>query len=164
MMIPTQLYFEPNQGKRIMTAYRKKKGCRIRARKGAAHRYHRGEMLLTPTQHTRYQNTANGETVSLPFTHEHLVKNMKHRGGFLPLIAAALAPVIGGIAGGLIEREIAGSGIYKSKSKKKKKKKKAGSGMYLSPYYKRIVGSGMYLNPYLKKGSGMYLNPFHLHK
>ena len=162
MMIPTQLYFEPNQGKRIMTAYRKKKGCRIRARKGAAHRYHRGEMLLTPTQHTRYQNTANGETVSLPFTHEHLVKNMKHKGGFLHLIAAALAPVIGGIAGGLIEREIAGSGIYRKKSKKKKST--TGSGMYLSPYYNKIVGSGMYLNPYHKKGSWMYLNPFQLRK
>ena len=51
---------------------------------------------------------------------------------FLPLLAAALAPIIGGVAGGLIEKEIAGSGIYS-----KKKKKKSGSGMYLNPFSER---------------------------
>ena len=76
---------------------------------------------------------------------------MKHKGGFLPLIAAALAPVIGGVAGGLIEREIAGSGIYKKKKKTSSKKRKSkGSGMYLNPYTKKS-GRGMYLNPYIKR-------------
>ena len=88
------------------------------------------------------------------------------------MIMAALAPGLGGVAGGLIEREIAGSGIYKKKKQQQKKKKKKrkpspkgesvqGSGMYLNPYYKR-GGSGMYLNPYYKKtaGSGMYLTPY----
>ena len=55
---------------------------------------------------------------------------MKHKGGFLPLLAAALAPIIGGVAGGLIEKEIAGSGIYSNK-------KKSGSGMYLNPFMGR---------------------------
>ena len=59
---------------------------------------------------------------------------MKHKGGFLPLLAAALAPVIGGVVGGLIEKEIAGSGIYHKKRRRKKKDKKRGSGMYLNPY------------------------------
>ncbi len=59
---------------------------------------------------------------------------MKYKGGFLPLIAAALASIIGGIAGGFIERGIAGKGIYA----KKKKKKKAG-GLYLNPYSKKTV-------------------------
>ena len=81
--------------------------------------------------------------MNIGFKHEHLVENMKHKGGFLPLLAAAIAPIIGGVAGGLIEKEIAGSGIYK---------KKKGTGMYLNPY----KGSGMYLNPY-KKGKGVYM-------
>ena len=169
MMIPTQMYIEPNQEKRIMTAFRKRKGCRVNVRKGAARgNFHRGEMLLTPSQWKKYQAAANGERMALPFQHGHLVQNMKHKGGFLPLIAAALAPIIGGVAGGFIEREIAGSGIYKKKPKQKKKatsKRKSvqGSGMYLNPYYKsKSGGSGMYLNPYYKKsaGSGMYLTPY----
>ena len=135
MMIPTKLYVEPNQEKRIMTAFRKKKGCQIKAKKQANGSYH-GEMLLTPEQWLKYQKVANGRTVNLPFTHGHLVKNMKHKGGFLPLIAALLAPVIGGVAGGLIEREIAGKGIYK-KRKKKTTKKNTGSAMYLNPYMPR---------------------------
>ena len=76
---------------------------------------------------------------------------MKHKGGFLPLIAAALAPVIGGIAGGLIERKIAGKGIYQQK-------KNAGSGLYLNP--KKNSGSGLYLNAKKNKGLGLYLNPY----
>ena len=135
MMIPTKLYVEPNQEKRIMTAFRKKKGCQIKAKKQANGSYH-GEMLLTPEQWLKHQKVANGRTVNLPFLHRHLVKNMKHKGGFLPLIAALLAPVIGGVAGGLIEREIAEKGIYK-KRKKKTTKKNTGSGMYLNPYMPR---------------------------
>ena len=152
MMIPTQLYLEPNQEKRIISAFHKRKGCRIKARKQARGNSCRGEMLLTPKQWMRYQNAANGESITLPFEHNHLVENMKHKGGFLPLIAAALAPIIGGVAGGLIEKEIAGSGIYKRKKRSPKKNKKtSGSGMYLNPYtyYKRnATGSGMYLTPY----------------
>ena len=60
MMIPTQLYIEPNQEKRIMTAFRKRKGCRINVRKGAARgNFHPGEMLLTPSQWMKYQAAAN---------------------------------------------------------------------------------------------------------
>ncbi len=136
-MIPTKLYLEPNQEKCIMTAFRNKKGCQIKARKRANGSYH-GEMLLTPSQWLKYQKEKNGKVMSFPFKHEHLVENMKHKGGFLPLIAAALAPIIGGIAGGFIERGIAGKGIYKKRSpKKKNNKKNAGSGLYLNPYKPR---------------------------
>ena len=131
MMIPTRLCIEPNQEKRIMKAIRKLKNCRIKVKKGKSH-----EMLLTPAQWTRYQATPDGKVIHIPFEHKHLVDN--HKGGFLPLIAAALAPVLGGVAGGLIEREIAGSGI--------RKKKKTGKGMYLNPYR----GKGLYLSPYKK--------------
>ena len=152
MLIPTQLYVEPNQEKRIMKAYQKRRGCRIKVRKGTATTsHHRGEMLLTPQQWTKYQATTRGKSFNIPFKHEELAANMKHKGGFLPLIAAALAPIIGGVAGGLIEREIAGSGIYKKKRKTSSKKRKStGSGMYLNPYMKKS-GRGMYLNPYIQK-------------
>ena len=150
MLIPTQLYVGPNQEKRIMKAYQKRRGCRVKVRKGAAASHHQGEMLLTPQQWMKYQATANGKSFNIPFKHEELVKNMKHKGGFLPLIAAALAPIIGGVAGGLIERKIAGSGIYKKKKTSSKKKIPRGSGMYLNPYMKKS-GRGMYLNPYIKK-------------
>ena len=36
MMIPTQLYVGPNQENRIMKALKRRRGCRIKERKGAA--------------------------------------------------------------------------------------------------------------------------------
>ena len=131
MLIPTALNLLPYQEHKIMNAYKRKKGCQIRAKKMSSEGSCKHNMLLTPAQFKKYHSTKNGKIVSLPFQHKHLTENMKHKGGFLPLIAAALAPIIGGVAGGLIEKEIAGSGIY---SKKKKKKKKSGSGMYLNPF------------------------------
>ena len=76
----------------------------------------------------RYHKAAKGESVPLQFKHEHLVENMRHSGGFLPLIAA-LAPVLGGIAAGAIERGIAGSGIGPRTSGGRQ-----GQGLYLNPY------------------------------
>ena len=53
-----------------------------------------------------------------------MVENSRHKGGFLPLLAAVLGPVLGGVAGGLI-----GKGL---------KTKKNGRGMYLNPWrYKK---------------------------
>lgn len=149
MMIPTQLYIGPNQENRIMNALKKRRGCRIKVRKGSSPSHCHGEMLLTPAQRMKYQSLANGKSMNMTFKHKDLEENMRHKGGFLPLLAAALAPVLGGVAGGLIEKEIAGSGIYK---------KKKGKGMYLNPYKRK--GNGMYLNPY-KKGKGIYLTPYH---
>ena len=60
----------------------------------------------------------------LPFKLGHMVKNMKHKGGFLPLIVDTLAPIIGRLLGGFIEDEIAGKVIYKKQSPKKKTNKK----------------------------------------
>ena len=56
--------------------------------------------------------------VSLSSQHKHLFENMKHS-GFLPLLVAAAAPVIGGVAGGLIDKAISGSGICHKKHWKK---------------------------------------------
>ena len=119
MMIPTSLFIEPKQEGKIKTALRKRKGCRNKTRKingDSTQQHHfgrlsKGELLLTPAQWKKYQKAKPGSVVALPFQHRHLVENMHHKGGFLPLIAAVLAPIIGGVAGGLIEREIAGSGL-----------------------------------------------------
>ena len=72
-------------------------------------------MLLTQPQLKRYHKAKHGTSVALPFQYKHLVTNLHHKGGFLPLIAAALAPIIGGIAGGLIEKGISGSGFHPPK-------------------------------------------------
>ena len=71
-------------------------------------------MLLTSAQVKKYHSAKTGKVVCLPFQHKHLLENMKPS-GFLPLFAAALAPVIGG----LIDKTIAGPGIYHKKHGKK---------------------------------------------
>ena len=108
MMLPASLHVLPKQEARIKNALRTRRGCRIKVRKasGGPHK-----LLVRPQHRTRYERAPHGEVLSLPFKHEELLANMHHKGGFLPLIAALLAPVIGGVAGGLIEKEIAGSGI-----------------------------------------------------
>ena len=138
MLIPTPLNILPNQEYKIMRAYKRKKGCQIKAKKMGSTASCKANMLLTPAQFRKYHSTKTGKIVSLPFEHKHLMENMKHKGGFLPLLAAALAPVIGGVAGGLIDKAIAGSGIYDAEEECCcKKKKKSGSGMYLNPYMGR---------------------------
>ena len=107
-------------------------------------------MLLSPTQWLKYKKADNGKTITLPFKHKDLVDNTKHKGGFLPLIAAALAPFVVGITGGSMERKIAGKGIYQ-------RKKNTGWELYLNP--KKNSGSGLYRNAKKNKGSGLYLNP-----
>ena len=145
-MIPVQLEVSPNQEKKLQTALRREKGCRLKVGKvpGGPH-----TMVMRNPYVKRYHETPNGREVILPFSHRDLVRNLHHKGGFLPLIAAALAPIIGGVAGGLIEREIAGSGFRSSgrpwwhggKIGQKKKKKptlysmeKHGEGLYLAPW------------------------------
>ena len=134
MLIPTPLNIIPNQEYKIMKAYKRKRGCQIKAKKMGSTASCKDNMLLTPAQFKKYHSAKTGKIVSLPFEHKHLMKNMKHKGGFLPLLAAALAPVIGGVAGGLIDKAIAGSGIYKEECCCNKRK---GSGMYLNPYMGR---------------------------
>ena len=145
-MIPVQLEVSPNQEKKLQTALRREKGCRLKVVKVPDGPH---SMVMRNPYAKRYHETPNGRTVILPFSHQDLVRNLHHKGGFLPLIAAALAPIIGGVAGGLIEREIAGSGFRSSgrpwwhggKIGQKKKKKptlysmeKHGEGLYLAPW------------------------------
>ena len=134
MMLPVAFHVVPGQENRIRNALKKKKGCRIKVTKSDTIGPHR--LLVTPAMLKRYQKAAKGGPVPLHFKHEHLVENMNHQGGFLPLIAA-LAPVLGGIAAGAIERGIAGSGLH---------------GPYRTPGCHGGVGS--------HQGQGLYLNPY----
>ena len=139
MMIPAALHVEPGQENRIRKAIRKRKGCRIKVRKHGQIGPH--NLLVTTNMLKRYGKAIKGEVVPLQFKHDHLMENMKHSGGFIPLIAAALAPIIGGLAGGLIEKSIAGKGIRSGGSRKQD-------------------GNGLYLNPWPPAGQGLYLNPY----
>ena len=125
-MIPASLKVMPKQEKRIFNALHGRKGCKIKVKKGTGN----NNMLLSPGHLKKYQKAAHGSVVTLPFTHRHLIENSRHKGGFLPLLAAILGPILGGVAGGL-----AGRGLKIKKIKKKKKSKKpAGRGMYLNPW------------------------------
>ena len=162
--IPTTFTPIPGQERRIANAYRRKRGCRITAKRIASTTAGKRKVLLTPAQFSRYHNDAPGETVSIPFRHRDLVQNADHKGGFLPLLLAALAPVLGGVVGGVIEKEISGSGIHQ---KGCRKKTVSGSGMRQKGCGKRKVsGSGKHHKGCRKKkvckkeGSGMYLNPY----
>ena len=104
-MIPSQLHVVPNQETRIKKALKTQKGCRIKVRKTKGGGPH--SLLLRAEHVKKYNKAAPGSVISLPFRHDELVSNMHHKGGFLPLIAAALAPVFGAIAGGLIQKGIA---------------------------------------------------------
>ena len=179
MLIPHSFTIQPGQHAKIKRALKQSKGCRIQVKKGSAASGQ--QLLVTPAHVEKYRKASHGSIVSLPFRHEDLKKN--HRGGFLPLLAAALAPVIGGVAGGLIEKGIAGSGIRDWKSKpwwlggkisggggggganhhKLFTVKKHGSGMILNPW--KGGGGGRREGVYSMKrhGSGMILNPWPRH-
>ena len=86
----------------------------------------------------------------------------------MPLLLAALAPVVGGVAGGLIEKEIAGSGIRDWKGKpwwhggKVYTLEKKGAGMFLNPWPGPPFGGSIKKKLYTleKHGSGMILKPY----
>ena len=127
MMIPASLKVMPKQERKIFKALKGRKGCRIRVKKCVGD----DNMLLAPSHMNKIQKAAHGSVVTLPFSHKHLVENSRHKGGFLPLLAALLGPVLGGVAGGLLGR---GLNFGKQKKKKKSTRKPAGRGMYLNPW------------------------------
>ena len=127
MMIPASLKVMPKQERKIFKALKGRKGCRIRVKKCVGD----DNMLLAASHMKKIQKAAHGSVVTLPFSHKHLVENSRHKGGFLPLLAALLGPVLGGVAGGLLGR---GLNFGKQKKKKKSTRKPAGRGMYLNPW------------------------------
>ena len=168
-MAEITVLIEPSQERKILKAMRKGKGCNIKVRKADPNHESpmstnkdmnakypsKGILMLNSSQLKRYQKAPSG-VVSLPFKHTDLKENMNCKGGFLPLLAAALAPVLGGVAGGLIEREIAGSGVKhpkivwcKNSGAFEVKPTKDGQGLHLSTWpHTRPSGYGLYLSHY----------------
>ena len=128
MMIPASLKVMPKQEKKIFKALNGRKGCKIRVKKCIDGT---DNILLAPNHMKKIQKASHGSVVTLPFSHKQLVENSRHKGGFLPLLAAILGPVLGGIAGGLLGK---GLKIKKTKRKKTKSHIPAGRGMYLNPW------------------------------
>ena len=192
MYTEKSLIIEPNQEKRISKAMKKKTGCVIRVRKPlfendqsemgqtnncSSGSSSKGVLHLAPCHLEKYNQAPAGSSVPLKFQYHHIRDNLQHhRGGFLPLIAAVLAPVIGGVASGLIEREIAGGGIlpngeHHSVTPSLFWCKKSNTGKKDKQIAFRIKpdanGQGLYLGPWkadqrhFASGHGLYYSPYH---
>ena len=126
MYTPKTLVIEPRQEKRINNALKKKTGCVIKVRKPHSENDYsemaqtrdfsgtsasKGVLHLTPEHLEKYNRAEPGTSVPLKFENHHLQENLRHKGGFIPILAAFLAPIIGGVASGLIERKIAGGNV-----------------------------------------------------
>lgn len=115
-----------------------------------------GILCLTRQQFLKVQKAPIGTPFQFTFSAAQINANLQHKGGFLPLLLAVLAPILGGVVGGLAEKAIGGSGIREGTNIFWKKKKHTlkltahGKGLYLSPHTNHI--SGQY-------GTGLFLAP-----
>ena len=151
------LLIHPGQENRIVKAYHHQRGCQIKVRKPVGEFTSsldgptRGKLLLTPSQEKKYADASPGD-IKLPFSYKQLHDNSHHSGGFIPLILAALAS---SVAGGLIERGIAGAGV------------KFLWNVGKNAYHLHPSGKGIHLTPWkgdkkhFTSGRGLYLNPYH---
>ena len=103
------------QEKRIRRALKKQKGLRLTFKKsdgaGGDNDKMAGTWLLKPSQWKVYNRAAPNSTFRLTFSAADMAKNINHSGGFLPLLAAILGPIIGGVAGAAVDRAISGAGV-----------------------------------------------------
>ena len=114
---------------------------------------------MTQQQSLKIRKAPVGTHFSFAFSPAQVKANMKHEGGFLPLLAAALIPIVSGIIGGVAEKAIAGSGLKASNHQDFVLRKKSHM-VKLSPR-----GQGLFLTPYsnyasyFPKGHGLFLSP-----
>ena len=159
-MVEKILLVYPGQEKRIVKAYHNQRGCHIKVHKlngeikseVNSNEPSRAKFVLSASQDKKYHMAPPGTDVKLPFTYQNLHENSRHSGGFIPLILAALAS---SVAGGLIERGIAGSGIHKfiwHTGDHSYHLTPSGNGIHLTPWRGNknnfSNGRGLYLNPY----------------
>ena len=174
------LRIKRGQEKRIARAYRTPgRGCKIvvhHQKCGGADCCSPGRMALSATQQKRLASedaAASEQPTSLPFTLADLRRNGTVSGGFIPMILAAIAS---SVAGGLIERGIAGAGLIwkhahgachiKSGAAGKEggaagTKKGRALGLHIVPYRGKFApeaGNGLYLNPW-PRGRGVFPRP-----
>ena len=128
-----------------------------------------GYLCFTPSQVAKIQKASPGTNFSFHFSSTQIKRNMQYRGGFLPLLAAFLAPILGGVIGGVAESAIAGKGLSPSKPFAKASRplvlhKPQGTlkitstarGLFLSPYHSQPprIATGLYLAPHHRYGNG----------
>lgn len=127
------------QEKRIGTAYKKQRGCRLAIHPNCtedATCCAPGRLELSPNQ---MEKMKKGD---IRLTHEDLRRNRTVQGGFIPLIIAALAS---SVAGGLIERSIAGAGLVWRRGDQNFKINHRGRGLHIVPWKGKLSGgSGFY--------------------
>ena len=151
-MTAVQLKLDPLQDVKIKSALKNHKGVCLTVTPTSEmdNGTDTGEWILSPRQLKNLQ-LANGAPTKLTFSCDQLRKNLHHEGGFLPLLASALIPIIGSAVGAVVEREIAGSGIeagepiLHSRPNGTYSISPSGSGLYLAPWPgKRPRGYGLY--------------------
>lgn len=155
------------QEKRIARACRNRKGCHIILHQkncsGGSDCCRTGRLNLNPSQRKRIMaaESHGHKKIDLSFKSGDLDRNKSVVGGFIPLIIAALAS---SVAGGLIERGIAGAGlVWKHSNGVCKVKLMSGGGVHITPYRGKFTpsketGAGLYLAPW-RKGRGLEPRP-----
>ena len=108
-----------------------------------------GQWLLSPRQLKKLHKSDVFPT-KLTFSAAQVKKNLQHTGGFLPLLASALIPIIGSAIGAVVEKEISGGSIspepiLHSQPGGCLEISRSGEGLYLSPWPgKRPRGYGLW--------------------
>ena len=159
-MTTQRLKLDPLQETRIRRALQNHKGVCLTVTPATADTpdgEDTGVWLLSPRQLKRL-SSGNGGPVKVTFSNAQLHQNLNHTGGFLPLLAAAILPIIGSAIGGVVEREIAKGGalnVDDDTGPSVISHSPAGT-VQISPQ-----GTGLYLNPYMGKrprGYGLWSN------
>ena len=167
---PLRVHIQQGQEKRFKRAVQNSGGATVRfssLTSTSSPTPNIGILCLTRQQLVKVQRAPPGTTFTFIFSAAQIRNNVQHKGGFLPLLLAALAPILGGVIGGVAERAIAGSGIrlpacdgtvFWKRKNRTMKLSSNGSGLFLSPYTVRIpskYGSGLFLIPPPYRGTGI---------
>ena len=164
-MTSQKLKLDPLQDTRIKKALQNHKGVCLTvapAAQDTEDSNDTGAWLLSPRQMQKLAH-GNGGPVKLTFSNAQLHQNLHHTGGFLPLLAAAILPIIGSAIGGVVEREIAkGGGLHSP----------VDGGQMPVHDHEQLLGSSSHGGAPLvhhtpsgtveiiPQGSGLYLNPY----
>ena len=141
-MTSVRLRIDPLQEVRIKKALKKHKGVCIWASPSSdPDGPDVGTWLLSPRQMHLIQQSDGNYPTKLTFSADQLRQNLKHTGGFLPLLASALIPIIGSAVGAVVAREISGGSmpihadpVYISRPTGTFSVRPQGEGLYLNPY------------------------------
>ena len=164
-MIPKRLKVFPGQTTKIRRAIRRHKGCIVSVCNSDEPGSEGGTFLLNAKQVSKLDKSPSGHPVKIMLTADQVKKNMEHTGGFLPIIAALLAPVIGSAVGAAVDKAISGKGLSPGTTLWAKKSgtyeiHPHGLGLRLTPYKgEKLSGYGLYLNPHNRKGGAVKVNP-----